>query len=96
MSMLVVVASVKAKPGKGDALRPILKSLLAPTLAEAGCMRYEMNEAEDGQSWMFVEQWESKALWDRHMETPHLARFKAVADELVGHFELFTGAEVRA
>jgi len=95
MSMLVVVASVKARPGKANALRPVLQSLVAPTLAEEGCIRYEMNESADGQSWAFVEQWESQSLWERHMESDHLARFKAVADEMVAHFELFTGALVR-
>lgn len=95
MSSLVVIAIVKAKPGQAGALRVVLQSLLAPTLAEEGCLRYEMNESEDGLSWIFVERWASKALWEEHMQAAHLARFKALAEELVDHFELFTGAEVR-
>ena len=59
MSTLVIIGSAKAKPGKADALRPILKSLLLPTLAEEGCLRYEMNESEDKQSWIFTELWEA-------------------------------------
>ena len=51
-STLVIIGSAKAKPGKADALRPILKSLLFPTLTEEGCPRYEMNESEDGLSWI--------------------------------------------
>lgn len=94
MSSLVVVASIKARPKKADALRHVLTSLLSPTRAEKGCIRYELNRSDDGQSWVFVEQWESRTLWERHMESAHLARFKGAVDELVGHFEVFVGDEV--
>lgn len=93
MSTLVVVATVKAKPNMASALRPILLSLLKPTLAEPGCIRYELNEAADGQSWVFTEQWESKSLWDQHMASKHLETFKAAVDKMVAHFELFTGVQ---
>jgi len=95
MSILVIIGSAKAKHGKADALRPILKSLLLPTLAEEGCLRYEMNEAEDGQSWIFTELWESRALWDRHMESAHVARFKDAVPEMAEYWELFRGHMVR-
>jgi len=39
MSTLVIIGSSKAKPGRADEVRPILKSLLLPTLAEeAACV----------------------------------------------------------
>ncbi|MCO4095329.1 MAG: antibiotic biosynthesis monooxygenase [Acidovorax sp.] len=95
MSMLIVIAVVKAKPEKVGSLRPVLRALLAPTLAEEGCVRYEMNEIEGGGVWVFTEQWESKALWEQHMSSKHLEGFKAVADEMVASFELYTGALIR-
>lgn len=94
MSNLVVVATIKAKPGKEKVLRVLLQSLIAPTRVEAGCVRYELNEAESDGGWIFVEQWESRALWERHMESPHLAGFKAASEEMVSHFELFVGAQL--
>ncbi|HKU97851.1 MAG TPA: putative quinol monooxygenase [Vineibacter sp.] len=95
MSTLVIIGSAKAKPGKADAVRPILKSLLLPTLAEEGCLRYEMNESEDGQSWVFTELWESRALWERHMESPQVARFRAIAGDMTEYWEIFQGHLVR-
>ena len=94
MSPLVVVAFLKSKPGKAGALRDLLASLIVPTLAEPGCIRYEMNEGSDGTSWIFTEQWSSEELWNEHMETPHLMRLKAAQDDLVSQFDLFTGAMV--
>ncbi len=41
MSTLVIIGSARAKPGKAKDVRPILKSLLIPTLAEEGCLSYE-------------------------------------------------------
>ena len=95
MTTLVIIGSAKAKPGRADEFRAVLKTLLLPTLAEEGCLRYEMNESEDGQSWVFTELWESRALWDRHMETAHVARYKAVVPEMAEYWELFRGHMVR-
>ena len=79
MSTLVIIGSAKAKPGMADELRPILKALLLPTLAEEGCLRYEMNESIDGQSWVFTELWESRELWDKHMSSPQVKRWADAA-----------------
>ena len=95
MSTLVIIGSAKAKRGKADALRPILKSLLLPTLAEEGCLRYEMNESEDKQSWIFTELWESRVLWDRHMNSPQVMRFKEVVPDMAEYWDLFIGHMVR-
>ena len=95
MSILVIIGSAKAKPGKADDVRPILKSLLLPTLAEEGCLRYEMNESEDGQSWVFTELWENRALWERHMESAQVARFREVAGEMTEYWQIFKGHLVR-
>ena len=95
MSTIVIIGSAKARPGQADAFRKVLKALLLPTLAEEGCLRYEMNESEDGQSWIFTEQWESRALWDRHMASAHVERYKATVPEMAEYWTLFEGRIVR-
>lgn len=94
MSAFVVIATVRAKPTMANLLRPHLQALVAPTLLEDGCLRYELNEAEDGTGWVFVEQWASKAHLDAHLNAAHMARFQAATEGLIGHFELFTGAQL--
>lgn len=89
MSVLVVVAIVKAKPLLHNELEAILRGLLVPTLAEPGCLRYEMNVSDDGFTFVFTEQWASKDHWERHMQTPYLEHLKANMDRLVNGFELY-------
>lgn len=95
MSFLTVLAVVKVRPGKAAEARDLLQSLLAPTLAEAGCVRYEMNASDDQETFWFVEQWASRPEWDAHMQSPALGRFKARFDELVQDFQLHSGQLVR-
>ena len=95
MSTLVIIGSAKARPGKSEEFRKVLKSLLLPTLAEEGCLRYEMNESRDGDTWIFTELWESRELWDRHMVSPQVTRYKAVVHDLAEYWTLFEGHIVR-
>ena len=95
MSTLVIIGSSKAKPGRADEVRPILKSLLIPTLAEEGCLRYEMNESEDGQSWVFTELWENRELWERHMKSEQVARFRNISHDMTEYWLIFEGHIVR-
>lgn len=88
--VLVVIAIIKAKPEKADELHQILADLVAPTLTEEGCIRYEMNVSDDRLTYVFTEQWASRPLWDVHMETPGLLNLKARLDELTEDFELHT------
>lgn len=88
--VLVVIAIIKGKPEKVDELHQILADLVAPTLTEDGCIRYEMNVSDDRLTYVFTEQWATKQFWDAHMETPHLLNLKARLDELADDFELHT------
>ena len=95
MSVLVIIGSARAKPGRADEVRPYLKQLLLPTLAEEGCLRYEMNESEDGQGWVFTELWESRELWDRHMKSPQVDAFRKIAGDMTEFWNIFEGYIVR-
>jgi quinol monooxygenase YgiN len=43
---------------------------------------------------MFYENWETRPLWERHMEAPHLQEFSSKQDELAETWELFVGEKV--
>ena len=89
---LTVIASLKAIPGQEAALFAALSALIAPTRAEPGCILYEMHRSHENPGWIiFNELWESRALWDAHMATPHLTAFSAQQDALVASWELFSG-----
>lgn len=88
MPKLTIVANIHAKPGKIELLKAELTKLIAPTRAEAGCIQYDLHQDNaNAAHFMFYENWESRALWQAHMGTPHLAAYGAAT---VGAVEAFT------
>lgn len=77
-SPLTVIAIATALPGKEKALRAAQEKLVAGTLKEPGCLRYELHQSlDDGRILMFVETWASEALWSDHRQGAAINEFKA-------------------
>ncbi|MFG0276290.1 MAG: putative quinol monooxygenase [Phycisphaerales bacterium] len=71
-SPVIVIARVVALPGKAEDLRAVLESLVAPTRAEPGCIKYDLvRDRENAGVFTFVEEWTDDAALDRHFQTPH-------------------------
>lgn len=93
-TLLTVVAAMVAKAGKEDELKKRLLGLVEPTRKEEGCVQYDLHEstAEPGR-FLFFENWKSRELLDRHLQSPHLRAFVAEAPELLAeplHVQTFT------
>ena len=93
---LHVIAMLRARPGRETELRDLALSLIAPTRAEAGCLRYELVEDPgDPAKLTFVETWESEAHLEAHLETPHLLHARQRYDELLeAPLELRKGLQI--
>ncbi|MER9656828.1 antibiotic biosynthesis monooxygenase [Mesorhizobium sp. M0152] len=77
-SPLTVVAITTAKPGKEAALGAAQEQLVAETLLEDGCLRYELHQSlDDGHIRIFVETWASEDQWRAHMQGAAMQRFQA-------------------
>ncbi|BDZ49589.1 hypothetical protein GCM10025867_18300 [Frondihabitans sucicola] len=82
MSDLNVVAVITAKPGREDAVRSALRELVGPTLAEDGCLSYELFESQAESSvFVTIEKWRSQADLDEHVKSPHLAAAMTAAGD---------------
>jgi quinol monooxygenase YgiN len=82
--LVTVFAWMRAAPGKEDELRRWLESVVEPTTNEAGCVSYDLHESrEDPGAFFFYENWESAEQLHAHRETPHMAAFAAVLDDLL-------------
>ena len=93
---LHVVALLRARPGCEVQLRELARSLLEPTRAERGCLRYFLVEnPNDPAALIFVEEWEDEAALEAHLQTPHLrdARMR-FAELLDGALDLRRGFAV--
>lgn len=89
MSQLTIVANIFAKPDQVELVKAELQKLVAPTLAEDGCLNYDLHQNnEDPAHFLFYENWESREQWLAHMEQPHLAAYAEATEGAVDHFTL--------
>ena len=83
-TLLTVVAEMKAKPGKEEALRHALLALVEPTRKEAGCVQYDLHvHTTDPGRFVFYENWESEEHLARHSASEHLKQFGAAREGLL-------------
>lgn len=87
MSTLTIVANIHAKAGKVDLVKAELIKLIKPTLAEAGCINYDLHQDNDKPNhFVFYENWESRELWQNHMANQHLQDYLAAVEGAVESF----------
>ncbi|MEM6578529.1 MAG: putative quinol monooxygenase [Pseudomonadota bacterium] len=89
MAKLTIVANIKANPDKIDLVKAELRKLINITRAEEGCINYDLHQDNDNQAhFLFYENWESRELWQTHMQAPHLAAYMEATDGAVEEFTL--------
>jgi quinol monooxygenase YgiN len=87
---LHLAVSIKAKAGKEAALRAALEALVGPSRAEDGCLLYDLHtDNQDPAHLFFYEAWATEADWHRHNDSPHIARHRAIAGDLVDDVKLW-------
>lgn len=82
--LVTVIAHMRAKPGKEQALRNGLEALIEPTRQEVGYVNYDLHQGiEDSSLFYLYENWESVDTHETHMQTPHLEDFASRLGELL-------------
>ena len=77
---VTVVATMKIKPEDEERALGILKSVIAASHREEGCVRYTLHRAKNQPgAFSIVEVWRSQDDLDAHFKEPHLA---PIADAL--------------
>ncbi|GAB4195595.1 MAG: putative quinol monooxygenase [Phycisphaeraceae bacterium] len=90
MPKLTIVAHITAQPDKIDLVRAELMKLIPITLKETGCLQYDLHQDNDNPAhFMFFENWESRELWQAHMNAPHLAAYMQATEGAVADFQLY-------
>src|SRR6516165_9906021 len=81
---VTVFALIKAKSGLEESVKQELSALVGPTLSEEGCINYDLHQSLDHHGhFRFYENWTSKELLERHLQSAHVKRFIAKADPLL-------------
>ncbi|MGL5872038.1 MAG: putative quinol monooxygenase [Xenococcaceae cyanobacterium] len=83
-SIIRVVARVVALPKKVEQLKAVLCSLIEPTKAETGCLKYELLQNRvDLTDFTFVEEWATEADLEAHLASKHIQAAISKLDGLV-------------
>ncbi|KPA20773.1 putative monooxygenase [Shimia sp. SK013] len=86
---LTILAQITAAAGKEALVEAELKKLIDITRAEKGCINYDLHQDNENPGlFVFYENWESRELWQTHMNAPHLAAYMAATDGAVDSFVL--------
>ena len=89
MSKLTIVAKVLAKAEKRELVKQELLKLIETTRAEEGCINYDLHQDNENENlFLFHENWESRALWQTHMNNTHLAEYMKATEGAVEEFVL--------
>lgn len=89
MTQLTIVAHIHAAPEQTAHVKSELKKLIPLTLPEKGCLQYDLHQDNDKPNhFMFFENWESRELWQEHMNAPHLAAFMSATEGAITEFVL--------
>ena len=75
--MLTIIARPTVAPERVEELKRAMLDLVAKTVREQGCLRYELHQDNDQPNkFIFVECWENRELWQQHMNGAALESFK--------------------
>ena len=81
---VVLVAKLKAKEEHIEALKVGLQGLVAPTLKEKGCIKYELHQDQkDPSIFMFMEEWASSEDLSNHSASAHVTAFGKAAGDML-------------
>lgn len=84
---LTIVARIEAKSDQIELVKSELTKLIEPTRAEAGCIQYDLHQDNNQpEVFLFFENWETRELWQAHMENDHLKAYLAATEGAVANF----------
>lgn len=75
---LYLIATIYPAAEHIDFLKKEFAHLVAEAYKEPGCEMYDLVQGEGEDTWIMMEKWSSKALWDDHMLTPHVKHINSI------------------
>jgi len=89
VAQLTIVANIIAKPEHIDLVKVQLIKLIETTRAEQGCINYDLHQNNDNPAhFMFYENWQTRQLWQAHMNNQHLQDYVEAVDGAIESFTL--------
>ena len=77
MAEITVFAVFKSKPGSGEMLYEQLRAMADEARNDPGCLKFECKRSlDDDGSFLFHEEWASRADLENHQTMPYLAKYR--------------------
>lgn len=90
MPTLTIVAHIHANSEQVALVKAELEKLVPVTRTEEGCIQYDLHQDKDNPAhFMFYENWETRDLWQAHMDAPHLQAYMKAVEGAVQEFTLY-------
>jgi quinol monooxygenase YgiN len=97
VTLLVILSSASAAPGRRDELVAAAREVAAATRADPGCLAYSFSaDVEDPDRIVGIEVWADRTALDQHMGHAHTRDFLAVVADLVAGQPMMDVHEVPA
>jgi quinol monooxygenase YgiN len=81
---IVLVAGLRARPGREKQVCDLIRKLLEPTRAESGCLTLDLHRSVVDSELFFIYQvWQDELSFENHTHTEHARAFKNAAPELL-------------
>ncbi len=89
MSKLTIVANIHVNPDKIELVKAELEKLILATRAEEGCIQYDLHQDNENHAYfLFYENWESRELWQAHMNATHLLNYRKATEGAIVEFTI--------
>ena len=86
---VILVARLKAKADHIEFVKAGLQGLVAPTLKEKGCIKYDLHQDQkDPSVFIFIEEWESEEDLNNHSGAAHIKAFGEASAGMLDSREL--------
>ena len=81
---LTIIARIEAKENNIELVKAEALKLIEPTRNEEGYIKYDLHQDDENSNVLvFIETWETKELWQKHVENMPLQNFLKVTDGLL-------------
>lgn len=96
MANLTIIAHIAAKEDKVDLVKSELQKLIEPTQAESGFVQYDLHQDNENPAhFVFFENWETRELWQNHMNSQHLKDFLGKVDGAIENLTVHEMTQVQ-
>ncbi|MCT4665560.1 MAG: antibiotic biosynthesis monooxygenase [Flavobacteriales bacterium] len=87
--MIHIIAKITAKAEHSETVFKELQGLINPSRAKDGCLQYYMyKDIKKSSIFYFVEQWENKEIFAKHMESELIKNYMKQTEGMIERLEL--------